>query len=345
MTPLFELNAIALAVLAAGAASLAITVPAARRRLQLSRAKHRSLAGHARMARRVARWLPGVHYDEARFFASDGAPDEVAARRRVGLMRLSAHYRAQYPRSLAASREAAEGLSDLQFTGAYRVPFQYARVLREHLRVPSFVQAASGVTLTDLDGNRFFDLTGSYGVNVFGVDVYKQCIAEGSARVQALGPVLGSLHPVVARNVERLKRISGPGRGVVPHVGHRGGDAGGAPRALPHAAAATWCASAAPITAGGSDVQPGHRQPRVMPRSDPHAVARWSSAALQVLRTRRDIACVLVNPLQALHPNSPAPGDSDAGRQARTAAHFNRAAYTAMAARRCARSAASGASC
>ena len=31
---------------------------------------------------------------------------------------------------------------------------------------------------------------------------------------------------------------------------------------------------------------------------------------LQVLRTRRDIACVLVNPLQALHPNAGAPGDS-----------------------------------
>jgi glutamate-1-semialdehyde 2,1-aminomutase len=52
-----------------------------------------------------------------------------------------------------------------------------------------------------------------------------------------------------------------------------------------------------------------------------------SPAALKVLRTRRDIACVLVNPLQALHPNSPAPGDSslvDSGRQA----HFDRAAYS-----------------
>jgi glutamate-1-semialdehyde 2,1-aminomutase len=45
-----------------------------------------------------------------------------------------------------------------------------------------------------------------------------------------------------------------------------------------------------------------------------------------VLRNRRDIACVLVNPLQALHPNSAAPGDSslmDSGRSA----HFDRTAY------------------
>src|SRR5664279_2966065 len=51
-------------------------------------------------------------------------------------------------------------------------------------------------------------------------------------------------------------------------------------------------------------------------------------ASLRVLRNRRDIACVLVNPLQALHPNVSAPGDStliDGGRRA----HFDRAAYGA----------------
>jgi glutamate-1-semialdehyde 2,1-aminomutase len=46
-----------------------------------------------------------------------------------------------------------------------------------------------------------------------------------------------------------------------------------------------------------------------------------------VLRTRRDIACVLVNPLQGLHPNSNAPGDSalvDSSRRG----NYDRAAYT-----------------
>ncbi len=48
---------------------------------------------------------------------------------------------------------------------------------------------------------------------------------------------------------------------------------------------------------------------------------------LRVLETRSDIACVLVNPLQALHPNSAAPADSalvDGSRRA----HFDRAAYS-----------------
>ncbi|MBU2288876.1 MAG: aminotransferase class III-fold pyridoxal phosphate-dependent enzyme, partial [Gammaproteobacteria bacterium] len=46
-----------------------------------------------------------------------------------------------------------------------------------------------------------------------------------------------------------------------------------------------------------------------------------------VLRTRSDIACVLVNPLQALHPNAGAPGDSSLVDSARRAA-FDRVAYT-----------------
>ncbi len=58
--------------------------------------------------------------------------------------------------------------------------------------------------------------------------------------------------------------------------------------------------------------------------------------SLRVLRTRRDIACVLVNPVQAMHPNASAPADSgliDSGRSA----HFDRAAYSRLARRSCAR--------
>ena len=65
------------------------------------------------------------------------------------------------------------------------------------------------MTVTDLDGNRFYDLTGSYGVNLFGYDFYKDCIARGAERVRELGPVLGAYHPVVADNVARLREISG----------------------------------------------------------------------------------------------------------------------------------------
>src|SRR5262249_24596611 len=48
--------------------------------------------------------------------------------------------------------------------------------------------------------------------------------------------------------------------------------------------------------------------------------------SLPLLRTRRDIACVLVNPLQALHPNAAAPTDSSLVDGARSA-HFDKDAY------------------
>jgi glutamate-1-semialdehyde 2,1-aminomutase len=118
-------------------------------------------------------------------------------------------YAQRYSRSVAFTALAREGISDLQFTGSYRVPFQYSPYAREHLKVGAFVNASSGVTVQDLDGNVFYDLTGSYGVNLFGNDFYKACIDEGVAKVRELGPVLGAYHPCVLDNVQRLKAISG----------------------------------------------------------------------------------------------------------------------------------------
>ena len=200
-------ESLALTALALGA--LAWTLPKARRRLQLSRAKHRSLAGHSRLAKRIAGLIPGYAYDEQRFFDSDGAPSDVVARRRDGFRQLAALYADRYARSAAMTALAREGISDLQFTGSYRVPFQYSPYLREHLKTGSVLQSSSGVTVTDLDGNVFHDLTGSYGVNLFGTDFYKDCIAEGAERVRELGPVLGAYHPCVIDNVARLKAVSG----------------------------------------------------------------------------------------------------------------------------------------
>ena len=58
-------------------------------RLALSKAKHRSLSGHSRMARRVAALVPFYEYDERRFFRADDPPEEVAAEREAAFARLS----------------------------------------------------------------------------------------------------------------------------------------------------------------------------------------------------------------------------------------------------------------
>src|SRR5262249_13853915 len=128
-----------LALYALGAVALATLLVKLKARLELSKAKHPSLAGHSRLARRMAAIVPFYEYDEAGFFRSDGPPDDVAARRRAGFDRLSELYRERYLQTARLTAEARESISDLQFTDAYRVPFQYSRFAREHLNAGAFV--------------------------------------------------------------------------------------------------------------------------------------------------------------------------------------------------------------
>ena len=98
MNPTFTFTALALA-----SVSAVFALPTAYRRLQLSLAKHPSLAGHSRMAKRVAALLPGYAYPPSRFFASDDAPAEVVATRTEGFERLSAMYQQRFARGAAMS--------------------------------------------------------------------------------------------------------------------------------------------------------------------------------------------------------------------------------------------------
>jgi glutamate-1-semialdehyde 2,1-aminomutase len=312
----------ALAALSLGAAW---SLPRLKRRLELSRAKHRSLAGHSRMAKRVAALIPGYAYGVQRFFASDDAPADVVDRRKAGFTALSDLYAQRYPLSAQTTALARAGISDLQFTGSYRVPFQYSPYLREHLRVGSFLQSSTGVKVRDLDGNEFFDLTGSYGVNLFGYDFYKACIAEGSATAAALGPVLGAYHPCVLENVQRLKELSGLDE-VSFHMSGTEAVMQAVRLARYHTRRTHLVRFCGAYHGWWEDVQPGPGNP-VTPRQT-YTLKDMDDRALHVLATRDDIACVLVNPLQALHPNRPAPGDSSLVDGSRTAG-FDRAAYTA----------------
>jgi glutamate-1-semialdehyde 2,1-aminomutase len=75
------------------------------------------------------------------------------------------------------------------------------------------------------------------------------------------------------------------------------------------------------------DVQPGVGNP--VPARETYTLTDVSERALRVLRTRRDIACVLVNPLQALHPNQNAPSDTQLIDSTGRKAGFDRERYAA----------------
>jgi glutamate-1-semialdehyde 2,1-aminomutase len=314
-----------LALYAGGGIALAECLRRLQLRLELSAAKHPSLAGHARLARLVAGLVPHYEYDDDTFFRADGAPPEVAASRRAGFMQLAALYSERFPKSSAVARQTEVGLSDLQFTSQYRVPFQFRALVRRHLAGASFLESSQGVLVTDLDGNPAYDLGGSYGVNLFGYDFYKRCIERAVESVRELGPVLGAYHPVVADNAARLRRISGLDE-VSFHMSGTEAVMQAVRLARYHTRRRKLVRFCGAYHGWWGDVQPGVGNPT--PAGETCTLRDMDDASLRVLRRRRDIACVLVNPLQALHPNRNAPVDSallDSSRRA----HFDREEYAA----------------
>jgi glutamate-1-semialdehyde 2,1-aminomutase len=309
----------------AGALVALLALRSLRQRLLLSCAKHPSLGGHARLARLLARFVRYYEYDETRFFNADDAPGEVAALRRTGFTQLAQLYAHRFAKGCALTREVARSVSDLQFTARYRVPFQFSRMVRQYLPGTAFLESSSGVTVTDVDGNRLYDVSGSYGVNLFGYDFYKECIERGAEKVRALGPVLGAYHSLLAANVQRLREISGLDE-VSFHMSGTEAVMQAVRLARYHTRRRYLVRFCGAYHGWWGDVQPGVGNP--LPPHATYTLKDMDAASLRVLRTRRDVACVLVNPVQAMHPNASAPADSgliDSGRSA----HFDRAAYSA----------------
>jgi glutamate-1-semialdehyde 2,1-aminomutase len=296
-----------------------------RLRVQLSRAKHRSLAGHARIGRVLARLVPYYSYDHQQFFRADDAPQSIVASRKAAFQRLAETYACRFPATVAQTNQVHNEISDLQFTARYRVPFQFSRMVQEHLSTGSFAASSSGLMTIDLDGNERYDLTGSYGLNVFGYDFYKRCIERGSARVRDLGPVLGAYHPVTADNVHRLRAVSGLDE-VSFHMSGTEAVMQAVRLAHYHTKRRYLVRFCGAYHGWWGDVQPGVGNPTSA--RDTLTLKDMNERSLSVLRNRTDIACVLVNPLQALEPNVAAPSDSTLI-EGRKGAAFDRAAYTA----------------
>jgi len=292
-------------------------------RLRLSRAKHPSLRGHIRISRRLARLIPFYEYDATTAFGCDGADADVVERRRAAFAELSRRLVARSPHTRAATRELEPFISDMQFTNANRVPFQFRSLVREHLPVGAVADATDGVKIRDLDGNWCYDVSGSYGVNLLGYDFYKRCMQRGAERVRDLGPVLGPYHPLIRDNVAMIRGISRLDE-VSFHMSGTEAIMQAVRLARYHTGRSqlvTFCGAYHGWWDGVQGV--GHQRPV----DDMYMLTDMSNDTVRVLETRTDIACVLVNPLQALHPNRGASSDAMLVNSSRSA-NFDRAAYS-----------------
>jgi len=80
-------------------------------------------------ADRVA--YPVLRIRRSAVLRADSAPDDIAARR-SRFARLSKLYRDRFAETNQLTAKVKDSISDLQFTEAYRVPFQFSRFVREH---------------------------------------------------------------------------------------------------------------------------------------------------------------------------------------------------------------------
>jgi len=306
-------------------AALLMASAAVWQRLQLSFAKHPSLGGHLRMSKRFANWLPAYSYPQATWFCIDGAPEAISKMREAALTRLGQTLKERSPKTLAHTAQAKPMISDMQLTSQYRMPYQFRELLSKHLQLGYFWNSSQDVYLTDMDGNQFIDVTGSYGVNLFGYDFYKSCMAEGAAMAQDLGPVLGGYHPCVLDNVKRLCELSGKDE-VSFHMSGTEAVMQAVRLARYHSKKRKIVRFTGAYHGWWDDVQPGPGNP-MPPSGDTLTLNDMHANTLRVLRNRNDIACVLINPLQAMHPNRAAPTDSTLI-DGKRAVHYDREAYT-----------------
>ncbi len=292
-------------------------------RLRLSRAKHPSIAGHARMSKRLAKLVPFYEYGPDTAFGSDGAGQDLVSRRRAAFDRLAERISAASPRTLAASRELEPFVADMQFTSAYRVPFQYRRLVQQRIPATAIAEESDGVRIRNPDDNWSYDLGGSYGVNLLGYDFYKGCIDRAVDRVRDLGPVLGPYHPVITENVRMLREISGLDQ-ISFHMSGTEAVMQAVALARFHTGRTHLVQFTGAYHGWWDGVQPGVGSQRRA--RDVYMLKEMSDDTLKVLNTRKDIACVLVNPLQALHPNRGATNDAMLIASDRSAG-FDRTAY------------------
>ena len=290
------------------AATIAVVMVLHGRRMLAWLLSIRAISPTPALSRFLSRLVGTRHYSEAAFLAADGAPEPVQRARQEAINHLATTMRERCPKSEAWGMGVREGLSDLRFADANRVPFPFAKVMREKFNLCSVAVASEGPYIVDMDGNRNLDIGGSYGVNVAGYDRYKNWIDRGWAKVRDLGPVLGPLHPIAAENIAMLKEISGLEEVSFHQSGTEAVMAAVRLARFNTAREKIVCFSGA-YHGWWDGVQPGLGSERVI--DDCLTLKEMNPASLEAIRRMaRDIAGVLVNPVQSFHPNSPPPNDA-----------------------------------
>lgn len=255
----------------------------------------------------VSHLLPRYHFTKEQFLRADSPPQDVYLKRKAAFDKLDEHWQSKFSTGLRISQYLSQSFSDLRFAGSNRVFLPFQRILSTWCDPCTVIQSADNVNLIDVDNNSFIDISGSYGVNVCGYEKYKEFISKGWDLVKDVGCVLGPVHPILQENISILKKISKKEE-VSFHMS--GTEAVmGAVRLIRFNSRKNLIVVFGGAYHGWWDgVQPMAGNQRYP--GDVLTLKDMDPKSLQVLKLRAsEIAAVVINPLQAFHPNQPPPSD------------------------------------
>ncbi len=257
--------------------------------------------------RYVSTVLGSFEHTTDKCLSADSAPEDVQATRKAAFEDLIEKNKKLFPTSEKIYAKVEGKFSDIRFFDVKKVFFPF-RSMAKRLAVCVVAKATDGPYLIDVDDQKILDVSGSYGVNVIGYEGFKSVVNRAHEEsLKNMGPVLGPVHPDLPEALRLLTEVAG-----LPEASlHMSGTE------------AVMCATRLArfntkkplIAAFGSAyhgwydaVQPGvgnERHP-----NDLIVLKDMSDMSLRTLRARAsEIACVLVNPLQAFTPNQPPPSD------------------------------------
>merc|ERR1719316_1264006 len=250
--------------------------------------------------------LPKYTLPESEVYKCDGASPETAAKRKQALEKLSKSWEKKYPKNKEFSVSLKKMVSDVRFTSARCYP-AFNEVINDYLDPSMALESTKGMDITDIDGNSYMDISGSYGVNVCGYEMYKEFMETGWKSAKKAGLFLGSLDQTVLDNIAMLREVSGQ-----PEVSfHMSGTE--AVMAAVRVARFNTKRDLV-VTFGGAyhgwwdGMQPVVGNERIP--KDVLCLKDMSPLSLQVLKARGiQIAAVLINPLQCFHLNQSPPSD------------------------------------
>jgi glutamate-1-semialdehyde 2,1-aminomutase len=267
----------------------------------------------------LAAIMPLFHYDGDQFYNADGSSDDVAARRRQSMAKLSTRWGPKGKRD----RDAPSGndevdrvalvrqyLADTRFTKSVNTFFPFQQHLKSNLD-PIFV--LDHVTdhdnhVVDVDGTRLWDADCSFGVNVLGYGHYKKFLQSGLDEAKERSVCLGKLTPQVSSNAQRICTLANKEQCSF-HMSGTEAIMGAVRLARFNTGRPLVCVFGGAYHGWYDGVmQLGTARPHAS--ADLLVLRYGSEASLQLISARRhEIAAVLVNPLCAIDVNKPPPAD------------------------------------